>query len=140
MTNIIEHAGIVENIQDSHVRVRITQVSGCATCSAKGYCSSADKSDKIIDVTTADGSTYHIGDKVKVQGKTSIGLLAVLLAFIFPFFLIIITLFVSKIYVNNELYVALFSLLVLIPYYLILWLNKTRLKRDFSFTIKPINI
>ena len=41
--------------------------------------------------------------------------------------------------IENELYVALLSLAVLVPYYYILWLNKTRMKQHFSFTIKPIN-
>ena len=30
--------------------------------------------------------------------------------------------------IENELYAALLSLAVLIPYYFVLWLNKTRLK------------
>ena len=44
--NTIKHLGIVENIQGSHLSVRIVQTSACAACSAKGHCSSADSRTK----------------------------------------------------------------------------------------------
>ena len=137
--NTIKHLGIVENIQGSHLSVRIVQTSACAACSAKGHCSSADSKDKIIDIIDTAASSYQVGEKVMVVGETSMGMQAGALAFIIPFVLLIFTLFLFMALIENELYVALLSLAVLVPYYYILWLNKTRLKQKFSFTIKPIN-
>ena len=137
--NTIKHLGIVENIQGSHLSVRIVQTSACAACSAKGHCSSADSKDKIIDVVDTAASSYRVGEKVMVIGETSMGMMAVVLAFIIPFILLIFSLFLFMALMENELYSALLSLAILIPYYFILWLNKTRLKQKFSFTIKPIN-
>ena len=137
--NTIKHLGIVENIQGSHLSVRIVQTSACAACSAKGHCSSADSKDKIIDVIDTAASSYRVGEKVMVIGETSMGMMAVVLAFIIPFILLIFSLFLFMALMENELYAALLSLAILIPYYFILWLNKTRLKQQFSFTIKPIN-
>ena len=133
--NTIKHLGIVENIQGSHLSVRIVQTSACAACSAKGHCSSADSKDKIIDIIDTAASSYQVGEKVMVVGETSMGMMAVLLAFV----LLIFSLFLLMALIENELYAALLSLAVLIPYYFVLWLNKTRLKQQFSFTIKPIN-
>ena len=137
--NTIKHLGIVENIQGSHLSVRIVQTSACAACSAKGHCSSADSKDKIIDVIDTAASSYRVGEKVMVIGETSMGMMAVVLAFIIPFILLIFSLFLFMALMENELYSALLSLAILIPYYFILWLNKTRLNQKFSFTIKPIN-
>ena len=137
--NTIKHLGIVENIQGSHLSVRIVQTSACAACSAKGHCSSADSKDKIIDIIDTAASSYRVGEKVMVIGETSMGMMAVVLAFIIPFVLLIFSLFLFIALMENELYSALLSLAILIPYYFILWLNKTRLKQKFSFTIKPIN-
>ena len=137
--NTIKHLGIVENIQGSHLSVRIVQTSACAACSAKGHCSSADSKDKIIDVIDTAASSYRVGEKVMVIGETPMGMMAVVLAFIIPFILLIFSLFLFMALMENELYSALLSLAILIPYYFILWLNKTRLKQKFSFTIKPIN-
>ena len=95
--------------------------------------------DKIIDIIDTAASSYQVGEKVMVVGETSMGMQAVALAFIIPFVLLIFTLFLFMALIENELYAALLSLAVLVPYYYILWLNKTRLKQKFSFTIKPIN-
>lgn len=137
--NTIKHLGIVENIQGSHLSVRIVQASACAACSVKGHCSSADSKDKIIDIIDTAAASYQVGENVMVVGETSMGMQAVALAFIIPFVLLIFTLFLFMALIENELYAALLSLAVLVPYYYILWLNKTRLKQKFSFTIKPIN-
>ena len=136
--NTIKHLGIVENIQGSHLSVRIVQTSACVACSAKGHCSSADSKDKIIDIIDTAAS-WKVGDKVMVVGEMSMGMMAVVLAFVLPFVLLIVSLFLFMALMENELYAALLSLAVLVPYYFILWLNKTRLKQKFSFTIKPIN-
>lgn len=137
--NTIKHLGIVENIQGSHLSVRIVQTSACAACSVKGHCSSADSKDKIIDIIDTAAASYQVRENVMVVGETSMGMQAVALAFIIPFVLLIFTLFLFMALIENELYAALLSLAVLVPYYYILWLNKTRLKQKFSFTIKPIN-
>lgn len=139
MTNTIEHSGIVESIEGSHLSVRIVQTSACSTCSVKGHCSTADSKEKVIDITDPCASSYQVGDRVMVIGETSMGVMAVVLAFVVPFALLISFLFIFMVMTGSELYAALFSLAVLIPYYGILWLNQTRLKQRFSFTIKPIN-
>ena len=139
MTDIIKHQGIVENINSSHIKVRIVQTSACAACSAKGHCASADTKEKIIDVTTGDASSYQVGDRVIVFGELSMGMMAVLWAFIIPFCILVISLFVFMAIWSDELLSALCSLALLIPYYYILWLNKTRMGKKFSFSIRPID-
>ena len=137
--NTIKHLGIVESIQGSHLSVRIVQTSACAACSAKGHCSSADSKDKVIDITDTAASSFRVGERVMVVGEMSMGMMVVMLAFIIPFVLLVVSLFLFMALIGNELYAALLSLIILVPYYFVLWLNKTRLKQQFSFTIKPIN-
>ena len=116
--NTIKHLGIVENIQGSHLSVRIVQTSACAACSVKGHCSSADSKDKIIDIIDTAAASYQVGENVMVVGETSMGMQAVALAFIIPFVLLIFTLFLFMALIENELYAALLSLAVLVPYLL----------------------
>ncbi len=139
MANTIKHQGIVENINGSHLQVRIIQTSACASCSIKGHCSSADTKEKLIDVTDDNVSSYQPGDRVWVIGELSMGVMAVLFAFIFPFLILIFSLFIFMAIWNDELGSALCSLALLIPYYYILWLNKSRLGKKFSFSISPMN-
>ena len=139
MANTIRHQGIVENINGSHLQVRIIQTSACASCSVKGHCSSTDTKEKLIDITDTGVYVYQPGDRVWVIGELSMGAMAVLYAFILPFFIVIFSLFIFMAIWNDELLSALCSLVLLIPYYYILWLNKSRLKKKFSFSIKPMN-
>ena len=137
MANTITHQGIVENINGSHLSVRIIQTSACVSCSVKGHCSSADSKEKLIDVVDT-AHTYEVGEQVLIIGALSMGMKAVLLAFVAPFVLLVASLFLFMTLTGDDLYASLFSLGVLIPYYYVLWLNKTRLKQQFTFTIKPI--
>lgn len=139
MANIITHQGIVENIDDARVFVRILQTSACASCSVKGHCSSADSKEKIIEINTPYISCQK-GDRVTVVGQVSMGMKAVLLAFFIPFLVLVVSLFVCMhLSGGNELFSGLIALALLVPYYFVVWLNKDKLKKKFSFTIKPIN-
>ena len=140
MADTIKHQGIVENIDGAHLQVRIVQTSACATCSIKGHCSSADSKEKLIDVTDpVAASACHAGDRVWVMGELSMGWMAVLLAFVFPFVLLIVSLFIFMAIWNDELSSALAALALLIPYYYILWLNKDRIRKKFSFSIQMMD-
>ena len=138
MANLIQHRGIVENIDGTHLSVKIIQTTSCSSCSVKGHCSSAESKEKIVDIYDTSASSYQIGERVMIVGQTSMGLQAVLLAFVIPFVMMLIALFICMAIFNDELVAGCVSLSLLIPYYFILWLNKTRLKQKFSFTIKPI--
>ncbi|MDE6215125.1 SoxR reducing system RseC family protein [Bacteroides sp.] len=139
MANTIKHQGVVEEINGSHLRVRIIQTSACASCSIKGHCSSADTKEKLIDVYDMRALSFQPGDRVWVAGELSMGMMAVLLAFVLPFLLLIISLFAFMALWNDELWSALGSLALLVPYYGILWMNKSRMKKKFSFVIQPMS-
>lgn len=138
MANMIQHRGIVENINDSQIRVRIVQASACSACSAKGHCGSADSKEKIVDVTD-ETHLYKVGDTVMITGETSMGMQAVLIAFVIPFIILISALFISiSLTGGNEALSSIISLAMLIPYYILIRLGRKKLKNNFSFTIKPI--
>jgi sigma-E factor negative regulatory protein RseC len=129
----------VENISGSHIQVRIVQTSACSTCSIKGHCNASESKEKLIDVYDQNATDFHIGQNVMVMGTTSMGMQAVILAFGVPFIVLFITLYTTMQITDNELISALVGLSSLIPYYIILYINKGRLRKKFSFDIKPIN-
>ena len=107
MANTIKHQGIVENINGSHLQVRIIQTSACASCSVKGHCTSADTKEKLVDVADANAASYQPGDRVWVTGELSMGVMAVLFAFFFFFlfffffFFFFVCLYISFPYSDN---------------------------------------
>lgn len=135
MSQSIEHSGIVEQIDGEQIKVLIMQQSACSECHAKSLCSVADKKEKIIEVISSD-PTLKVGDRVIIYGESSIGLQAVLLAFVIPLLLIFLALFIFQHFIENELMAGILSILVLVPYYFILLLSNKRLKNKFQFKIK----
>lgn len=138
MTNIIKHRGVVESIQGTHVRVRILQTSACSACNAKGYCSSSESKEKIVDIYHVV-HPYEVGEEVMIYGTTSMGMQAVLIAFVLPFLILITVLFtVMSVTGDNELFSSMVALLALVPYYIVVYLFRNKLKKNFSFTLKPL--
>jgi len=134
---MIEHEGIVERISDRHVVVRITSMSACALCHAKSMCSTLDSKDKMIDVFTKEN--VEQGQKVMVTCSQEQGFRAVGLAYLLPIILVIVVLAVTVLLTQNEKLAGTLSLAILIPYFVILRMMNNRLKKTFSYEIKPIN-
>lgn len=132
----IMHHGIITGMNNDIVQVTIESKSACSSCHAQGACTSADSSTRIIEIkNNFTNSTFTIGDKVHVIGKFNSGLKAVLFAYVIPFVLILTTLIITSEFTSNNLFAGILSLGITIPYYGILYLNKKKFEREFSFTI-----
>jgi sigma-E factor negative regulatory protein RseC len=137
MSQKIEHTGIVTHIDGTKIQVQIVQLSACSSCHAKGACSASDMDEKLIDAETTD-TTLKIGDQVQLTGESSMGLFAVLIAFIIPFLLILFSLFILRSYTSNEALSGTIALGVLVPYFIILSLFNKKLKNKLKFTVERI--
>ncbi len=133
---LVEHTGYVEEVNLNQVKVRIISESACASCHAKGACTAADMKEKVIDIYTNKSSDLKPGQKVTIQGEKSLGLKASLLAYIFPFLLVFVVLFLSYGLTNNEGISGLIALIILIPYFLVIKYISPRLQKTFTFRIK----
>ena len=138
MANVISHQGTIESVHGSQVNVRIVQTSACSSCSAKGHCMAAEGKEKIIEITDSNNH-YNIGETVEIYGETSMGMKAVFWAFVVPFLVLVISLFIGMAITADELTASACSVGLLILYYILLAMNKHKLKNEFSFKIKSIN-
>ena len=139
MVNSIKHLGIVENINGSRLKVKIVQSSACSACSVKGHCSASETKEKIIDVYNKNNVPCQVGERVMIVGTTSMGMKAVLLAFVLPFIVLLLALIISlKLTGGDEAVSALVSLGTLVPYYLIIYICRNRLSRSFMFILESI--
>jgi sigma-E factor negative regulatory protein RseC len=131
----IEHPGVVHKKEGKLLQVRILSAAACGSCQVKGICPGAESSNKIIDVPSHDAH-YQPGEKVIVQMHKKTGYKAVWLAYILPFLLVFAVLIGMMAYTGNEALSGAISLLVLIPYYLILGRFKNQLQHKIGFSIK----
>ena len=140
MADKIKHLGIVENIDGPHLKVRIVQTSACASCSVKGHCSVSDSEEKLIDVYNDKQIDCRVGQQVVIGGAASLGLKAVLWAFVLPFAVVLVSLFAAMHFSGgNEPLSAVVALCMLIPYYIGLYACRGRFRRTFVFTLESTN-
>jgi sigma-E factor negative regulatory protein RseC len=136
MSEIITHTGVIDSIDGEMVRVRIVQHSACSSCKVASYCSSAESKEKIIDVHCTDGRARQVGNEVTVMAAQSVGMKAVLMAFVIPLALILTTIAITLKITNNELTSALAGVAILIPYYILLYVMRSRIERELTFYLE----
>ena len=133
----IEHEGVVEKVSEENVTVRITSQSACGECHAKPACTMAESKDKLIEIYTKEKVTH--GQKVMVTITQKQGFTATWLAYLLPVILVVIVLSITYFISNNEELSGILALVVIVPYFIILRALNDKLKKTFSFKIKPIN-
>ncbi len=142
MEDLISHRGIVDDIANDFVRVRIVQHSACSECKVKSLCSSSESKEKIVDVHISDTSRYSIGEEVMVFAYVSVGCWATVLAFVMPLIILVGWILLSlKILDQTEVSAILIGLLLISSYYLALHIFRGHFERHFEFKIsKPEDI
>ena len=136
MSNVIQHKGTIHSVDGQMVRVRIVQRSACASCKVAAQCTAAESKEKIVDVLTDNAANYTTGQEVTVQADTSVGMKAVLIAFVIPIVIMMAVIITTLRLTDNELMAALCGLAVLIPYYIILFFCRNKLRNILTFSIK----
>lgn len=146
MSSKIRHDGVVERIGDGIVTVRILQTSACAGCKIASHCHSAlspadkgssEAKERLVDVKCATGaSSLTIGQPVVVTASAEVAGLALFYGFGLPFLLLLAVLLGVYLATGSELQAGLWSLLSLLPYYLVLWLLRSAMARRLSFELE----
>jgi positive regulator of sigma E activity len=129
-----EQRGVIESVKDNRITVRIDRGSACGHCSAQGLCNLAESTERIIEVNNST-QLFSVGESVQVTMSRSMGNKAILLGYFIPFILLISTLIISSACGLPDWTAGLVSLLILIPYFIILYIFRERLRRTFSFSI-----
>lgn len=136
MSNKIKHAGVVDGVEGECVRVRILQSSACSACKVAAHCNASETKEKIIDVMDADASHYQKGDQVMVVADTAVGFRASLYGYLLPLILMVVTLVGVLAATHSEGLAALSALGILLPYYVLLFLMRNKLRNRLSFTLE----
>lgn len=127
--------GFVLKITDDKIAVNILNMSACAGCHASIVCSAFEQKEKIVYVPNT-GQQVCAGDEVEVRMQTSMGLTAVALAYLLPLAVVVALLIVLSQSGMEEYLAGILALSSLGLYYLVIYLIRNRLKKQFSFYIE----
>lgn len=132
----VSHEGIVTKITDTEIQVKIIAQSACAACHVKSACTVSDQEEKYLTVPRPEGQEIHLFQKVKVVMAVGQGNRAAILAYLIPIILLLAVLFLCLGLGVGEGLSALLSIVALIPYYIVLYSQREKLKRRFEYRIE----
>lgn len=136
MTKNVTHRGVVVGIGSTSLKVRIVQMSACSACGVKNSCGVSESKEKLIDVINPKHIPCEIGEEITLVGKENMGMKAVLWAFVIPLALIVLMLCAMQcLFPDREVESALTSVLILVPYYLVLYAMRKKFDRIFTFEV-----
>lgn len=131
----IEHPGVIERVDKQLVFVRIESKSACGNCHARSQCSMSEMQEKLVEVQMVDGDSYKTGQKVTVTLERSLGFQALLLGYMIPFLIVLVSIIILLVVTDDELISALVGIGLLLPYYGWLFSVRKSLKDRFYFKI-----
>ena len=134
--NEVSHRGRIISVTPELTTVEIISTSACAECHAKGMCGVADSKVKEISVPTDPYSEHRPGDEVDVVLKKSMGLKAVWISYVIPLLILMILILSLSSVTVHEVYVGLSAIAGVAVYYLMIYIFRDRLAKDFVFYIK----
>lgn len=150
MNEQIRHEGVIISIEGEHIQVRIAQTSACLHCKIAKHCNSAESKEKVVDIWTKKAHKYRVGQDVCVIMGGKMGLTAVLIAFVVPVILAVLTIVAILRLTEasgpfptpepyNQGYAAIGGMAVFGIYYTVLYLFKGLMQMKFQFTIEENN-
>lgn len=134
--NTISHEGIVNRITEDELEIKILAQSACAACHAKSACGMGEQAEKILTVPRPKDKDFTLNQKVNVRMAIGQGNKAAVLAYLIPIVLLLAVLFVCLGLGMGEGLSALISIVSLIPYYIVLYLKRDKLKKRFEYSIE----
>jgi len=135
-TETISHEGIVTRITDDELEIKILAQSACAACQAKSACGMGEQAEKTLTVPRPQGKDFAINQKVNVKMAIGQGNKAAVLAYLIPILLLLAVLFLCLGLHVNEGLAALISIVALVPYYIVLYLRRDKLKQKFDYIVE----
>lgn len=133
----ISHQGVVSAIHQNTIEVVIESTSACSTCKTKHLCGVSDSKEKIITVRKPQ-ETFVPGEKVLIIMTQKMGFLAVFLAYILPFIVMIALMLAAYFAEVSEPITGLLVVVFLTAYFFSLYAFRKKLNRKFTFTIKKL--
>ncbi len=135
----VNHEGIITAIDIDYITVEILNKSACSSCHAKSVCILGDVKVKEVDVENTGFDTYEVGEKVNLLLKRTLGYRALWLSYLIPLIIFLVLLISLSNVGLSELVVGLSIIGSISLYYIVIWLFRDKLKREFVFTVEKFS-
>lgn len=134
-TKEFEHEGRVKTVGVGYITVGFMAQSACTSCQARSKCGMGEAEEREVRVETNKSNSYKIGDKVTIAVEYGMGIMAIVIAYVIPFVILLLSLFIMVGVGVNEGVAALSSLGFLAIYYAGVYLMRNKIEKTIKFTI-----
>ena len=138
MNNVKRKARIKDIIENKAI-VEIQSFSACGNCILSSNCNNGKCKGYTIEVPLKTTEEYTKGEEVYIEISAKEAFAAVFMSYVLPLILVILTLSISMIITNNEIKSGIYSIFILIPYYLLLLLITNKNKIPMKFKLEKIS-
>ena len=134
----IVHKGRVSEVKDQELLVTLDVGDACSECHVKGSCGMSENENKVISIPRL-GYDLRLNDRVSIRMKPEQGMKAILLAYVVPFCLLLICLLTGLVFFK-EWQAAVFSLIIVGIYYLVLSRYNKQIDKVFRVKIEKLEL
>ena len=133
-----EHKGNIIKIDGNLITVKILQVSACAHCAEKKFCTLAESKEKEITVSETNPEAYSVGEEVNIITQKRQVFTAVLWAYVLPLVVLFAGVGIGTMLTFTEVHSALLGLVAVAIYYVFLMAINKILSKSLEFKISKI--
>ena len=133
-----QHTGHIIAINGNSVIVKVLQLSACAHCEGKKFCTLAESKEKEIKISVEDPSIYSIGEEVQIIAQKKQMFTAVIWAYVLPLVLLFAGVGLGSVLEFTEVHSALLGLLAVAVYYVFLFAINKILSKSLEFKISKL--
>ena len=135
----IKKMAVIKELKDNIATVEVQNVSACENCALAKKCQMEECKGYKIEVPVTNLNDFNIGETVYVKISEKEAFKALFLSYILPLVLVVFSLSVCMIITNDEIKSGIFSIIILIPYYLLLLLSTKRNTIPIHFKLEKIS-
>lgn len=140
MENTVSHNGEIIRINDKSIDIKILSKSACAACHIKSACNMAEMQEKIVTLPNDQTQDFKVGDNVEISMSVGQGNKAMIFAYLIPAVILIAMIFILNACGLDQGLNALLSIATLVPYYVILYIFRNKIKEHFHYHLRKTNL
>ena len=133
-----EHKGNITKINGNTVTVKVLQLSACAHCEGKKFCTLAESKEKEVKISVNNPADYSIGEEVEILVQKKQMFTALLWAYVLPLILLFAGVGVGTALEMQEVHTALLGLVAVVVYYGFLFAINKILSKSLEFKISKL--
>lgn len=135
MTEVVK-LGTIKKIYSDKIEVEIEKTEACGSCALKSACGMGNVAKKRLLVAVDKSHNYKVNDTVELSLDNNKEIAVLFFAFGLPLILLLIGVLGVYLWSNNEIISGIFGIMLLIPYYFGLLLDKNKLASKYACKVR----